>query len=194
MRERSPDPKWQDVDFDAKTISKTNVVYCGELTAIPEFVTALKSQPGNDAVLDAITNPFEALYHQTVHEKPIAFGVLNRIADSVARNDERLKRTLEYNRAYVRSSIPRLKLTEYVYADALFPGRWPPARAYISYVHDGLAKRRTRSCTSNQAGSCAADSNRQSDRLSSRHWHLQSQSRTPAWADRCCRRAKCSAQ
>jgi hypothetical protein len=78
---------------------------------VPEFVRVLKAQPGNGAVLDMVSNPFDPMYHQTIHEKPMAFGLLARTPHSVAVKNEELKRVFasgeysklrdEYNIRYV---------------------------------------------------------------------------------------------
>jgi hypothetical protein len=70
---------------------------------VPEFVSILKAQPGNGAVLDTVSEPFQTMYYQTVHEKPVALGysVLSRTPRSVAMKGEELKRLIDngdYNR------------------------------------------------------------------------------------------------
>jgi hypothetical protein len=62
---------------------------------VPAFVSILKAQPGNGAVLDTVSDPFETMYYQTIHEKPMAFGVLSRTPHSVVSKDEELKRLIE---------------------------------------------------------------------------------------------------
>lgn len=52
----------------------------------PPFVRKLQTLPPA-GVLDAVSSPTEALYYQTIHEKPLAFGYLARIPQSVALDD-----------------------------------------------------------------------------------------------------------
>jgi hypothetical protein len=70
---------------------------------VPEFVSILKAQPRNGAVLDTVSEPFQTMYHQTVHEKPmaLAFSVLSRTPRSVAMEGEKVKRLIE-NGDYIK--------------------------------------------------------------------------------------------
>jgi hypothetical protein len=70
---------------------------------VPEFVSILKAKPGNGAVLDTVSDPFQIMYHQTVHEKPMAsaVSVLSRTPHSVAMKQEELKRLVE-NGDYIK--------------------------------------------------------------------------------------------
>jgi len=70
---------------------------------VPEFVSILKAQPRNGAVLDTVSKPFQTMYHQTVHEKPmaLAFSVLSRTPRSVAMEGEEVKRLIE-NGDYIK--------------------------------------------------------------------------------------------
>jgi hypothetical protein len=54
--------------------------------AVPSYVSALKSLPPG-AVLDLASNGPQALYYQTVHEHPIAFGYISRTPTSVDKAD-----------------------------------------------------------------------------------------------------------
>jgi hypothetical protein len=55
-------------------------------TEVPSYVTALKTLPAG-AVIDLASNGPQALYYQTVHEKPIAFGYISRTPTSVDQAD-----------------------------------------------------------------------------------------------------------
>jgi hypothetical protein len=70
---------------------------------VPEFVSILKAKPGKEAVLDTVSDPFQTMYHQTVHEKPMAsaVSVLSRTPHSVAMEGEEVKRLIE-NGDYIR--------------------------------------------------------------------------------------------
>jgi len=57
--------------------------------AMPAYVSALRSLPGG-AVLDLASNGPLALYYQTAHEKPIAFGYISRTPTSVDVTDQAL--------------------------------------------------------------------------------------------------------
>jgi hypothetical protein len=54
---------------------------------IPEYVRVLKGLPGDDGVLDTVSLPALSLLYQTVHEKPLAFGYVSRLPQSVATQD-----------------------------------------------------------------------------------------------------------
>jgi hypothetical protein len=69
--------------------------------SIPAFALVLKEQPGSGGVLDTVSGPFDPLFHQTVHEKPMAFGLLSRIPASVERKNEELTRAFN-NEEYER--------------------------------------------------------------------------------------------
>jgi hypothetical protein len=71
------------------------------LLPVPAFAVVLKEQPGGGGVLDTVSGPFDPLFHQTVHEKPMAFGLLSRIPASVERKNEELKRAFN-NEEYAR--------------------------------------------------------------------------------------------
>lgn len=57
--------------------------------AMPPYVAALRDLPAG-AVLDLASNGPLALYYQTVHEKPIAFGYISRTPTSVDADDQAL--------------------------------------------------------------------------------------------------------
>lgn len=53
---------------------------------VPAYVEALRDLP-EGAVVDLASNAPQALYYQTVHHKPIAFGYISRTPTSVDQND-----------------------------------------------------------------------------------------------------------
>jgi hypothetical protein len=57
--------------------------------AMPSYVAALRDLP-RGAVLDLASNGPLALYYQTSHEKPIAFGYISRTPTSVDAADQAL--------------------------------------------------------------------------------------------------------
>lgn len=59
--------------------------------AVPEYVTVLRDLPGKEGVVDTVSAPSFAMFYQTIHQKPLAFGYLAREPESVAAHD----RTLE---------------------------------------------------------------------------------------------------
>jgi hypothetical protein len=61
--------------------------------AVPSYVAALKTLPAG-AVIDLASNGPQALYYQTVHEKPIAFGYISRTPTSVDQADMGLARLI----------------------------------------------------------------------------------------------------
>jgi len=64
---------------------------------VPDFVNILKAEPGNGAVLDTVSEPFQMMYHQTIHGKPMASacGVLSRTPHSAAMTGEAIERLFE---------------------------------------------------------------------------------------------------
>jgi hypothetical protein len=57
---------------------------------IPEYAKVLRSLPGNDGVLDLVSDRSSSLLYQTVHEKPLAFGYLARVPASVDGKDRKI--------------------------------------------------------------------------------------------------------
>jgi len=57
---------------------------------IPEWVQVLKNLPGNEGVLDTVSLPSMVLLYQTVHQKPVAFGYVSRLPESLLAKDEEL--------------------------------------------------------------------------------------------------------
>jgi hypothetical protein len=66
--------------------------------AVPPYVDILRDLPGRDGVLDAVSDQSYALFYQTIHQKPLAFGYLAREPESVASRDEALNDLLEQKR------------------------------------------------------------------------------------------------
>ena len=64
----------------------------------PDYITLLHSLPGNDAVVDTISRAPIALYYQTIHEKPMAFGYVSRIPASTAAKDKALRAVIDAGR------------------------------------------------------------------------------------------------
>jgi hypothetical protein len=68
------------------------------LVAVPKYVDILRDLPGRDGVLDAVSDQSYALFYQTIHHKPLAFGYLAREPQSVASRDKALEELLEQKR------------------------------------------------------------------------------------------------
>jgi len=62
--------------------------------AIPPYVNFLKDLPDSKGIVDTIAKPRLALYYQTIHEKPMAFGYVSRIPTSVNKKDEELQQVI----------------------------------------------------------------------------------------------------
>ena len=60
----------------------------------PQFVKELKKLP-EGAVYDARDTKFHALYYQTVHQKPMAYGYIARVSGSVDAKSQELRRAFE---------------------------------------------------------------------------------------------------
>jgi hypothetical protein len=50
--------------------------------AVPAYVKAIAAAPGDGGVIDLVNKPPIILYHQTLHERPIAFGYIARFPAS----------------------------------------------------------------------------------------------------------------
>jgi len=87
--------------------------------AVPKYVDIVRDLPGRDGVLDLVATPSLALFYQTVHQKPLAFGYLARLPESVVARDRQLERLLaearfdrlwpDYRLRYVVSADQRLR-------------------------------------------------------------------------------------
>lgn len=60
-----------------------------------EYVNVLKNLPGNEGVVDLVAPPAWALYYQTIHDKPMAFGYVARVPRSVHEKEHELRQTLQ---------------------------------------------------------------------------------------------------
>jgi hypothetical protein len=58
---------------------------------VPDYVAFLQQLPPNSSVMDTLSRPCFALYYQTVHEKPMAYGYVARIPQSVREQEHALK-------------------------------------------------------------------------------------------------------
>lgn len=65
--------------------------------SIPPYVSVLRELPGKEGVLDTVSSPTLALYYQTVHEKPLAFGYVSRVPTSVNAKDRELAKAIKAN-------------------------------------------------------------------------------------------------
>ncbi len=78
------------------------------LIPVPEYINVLKKLPGNGGVIDLVNTRTLALYYQTIHEKPIAFGYVSRVPKSVKEKDDQLKAIIkrrEFSRLYAEYNI-----------------------------------------------------------------------------------------
>lgn len=57
----------------------------------PGYVAFLEQLPRNSPVLDTLSRPCLALYYQTIHEQPLAFGYVARVPQSVREQEDALK-------------------------------------------------------------------------------------------------------
>jgi hypothetical protein len=86
---------------------------------VPKYVEIVRDLPGRDGVLDMVATPSVAMFYQTIHQKPLAFGYLAREPTSVASRDRQLETLLsdarfdrlwpDYRLRYVVSADPRLR-------------------------------------------------------------------------------------
>ncbi|MDH5769659.1 MAG: hypothetical protein OEZ31_12000, partial [Nitrospirota bacterium] len=90
---------------------------------IPPYVNFLKDLPDTKGIVDTTASPGLALYYQTIHEKPIAFGYLSRIPGSVNAEDQKLRQLIsdkqyillyrDYNIRYLVTDADTEIATEY---------------------------------------------------------------------------------
>ena len=59
---------------------------------VPPYVRVLKTLPDDGGIIDMVSRPTRALYYQTIHEKPVAFGYVARIPASVREEERTVKR------------------------------------------------------------------------------------------------------
>ncbi|MDH5661375.1 MAG: hypothetical protein OEY92_00105 [Elusimicrobiota bacterium] len=91
--------------------------------AIPPYVDFLKDLPDSKGIVDTIARPTLALYYQTIHEKPMAFGYVSRIPRSVNAKDQELRQVIhdkqyillyrDYNIRYLVTDADTDIVTEY---------------------------------------------------------------------------------
>ncbi len=62
---------------------------------IPPYVKVLKDLPDKRGVIDMVSTATFALYFQTIHEKPLAFGYFARISENVLKKNNYLMQLLE---------------------------------------------------------------------------------------------------
>lgn len=71
------------------------------LPVVPGQVQVLEDLPGQDAVADVGYGVIRALYYQTIHERPIAFGHVSRMPASAVVHEQEMRQVLasgEYER------------------------------------------------------------------------------------------------
>jgi len=61
---------------------------------LPDFVRELKKLP-DGAIYDARSSKFHALYYQTIHQRPMAFGYISRVPKSVDAKSTELRQVFE---------------------------------------------------------------------------------------------------
>ena len=61
---------------------------------VPDFVRELKKLP-DGAIYDARNSKFHALYYQTIHQRPMAFGYISRTSKSVDAKSKELRQVFE---------------------------------------------------------------------------------------------------
>jgi hypothetical protein len=64
---------------------------------VPPYVRILKTLPDDGGIIDMFSRPTLALYLQTIHEKPVAFGYVARIPTSVREEEHRIKQLVRDN-------------------------------------------------------------------------------------------------
>ena len=64
------------------------------MNPLPDFVRELKKLP-DGAIYDVRNSKFHALFYQTIHQKPMAFGYISRPTRSVEAKSTELRRTFE---------------------------------------------------------------------------------------------------
>ena len=57
---------------------------------VPDYVQFLAKLPGDEPVADAGNGPIKAMYHQTIHQRPMAFGHLARMPASSTANEQQM--------------------------------------------------------------------------------------------------------
>ena len=91
---------------------------------IPRYINFLKDLPDTKGIVDTTARrPGLALYYQTIHEKPMAFGYVSRIPRSVNTKDRKLRQVIrdkqyillyrDYNIRYLVTNADTDIVTEY---------------------------------------------------------------------------------
>jgi hypothetical protein len=83
---------------------------------LPDFVRELKKLP-DGAVYDVRSSKFHALYYQTIHQRPMAFGYISRPTRTVDAKSTELRRTFEtgdYEKLYVEYGFRYLILPRHM--------------------------------------------------------------------------------
>ncbi|GAI40243.1 unnamed protein product, partial [marine sediment metagenome] len=104
------------IEYLPKPIPASKVV-------IPRYINFLKDLPDTKGIVDTTAKPVLALYYQTIHEKPMAFGHVSRIPKSVNIKDQKLRQLIrdkqyillyrDYNIRYLVTDADTDILTEY---------------------------------------------------------------------------------
>ena len=87
---------------NAKDVSKLIAYPLKRENPLPDFVRELQKLP-DGAIYDVRSSKFHALYYQTVHQRPMAYGYIARVARSVDAKSTDLRRVFEmgdYARLY----------------------------------------------------------------------------------------------
>ncbi|HKB14828.1 MAG TPA: hypothetical protein VKF62_02130, partial [Planctomycetota bacterium] len=100
----------------------------------PAYVRVLRTLPDDGAVLDLHAGPGRALYHQTGHGRPLAFGYLSRLPASVVARTRGIAQALEHGDL---ESLCRTFAVRYLVVDAGAKDRIAPV-ADVLYA-DGEA-------------------------------------------------------
>lgn len=66
--------------------------------SVPAYVEELKKIPGKEGIIDLVASPSRALYYQTIHEKPMAFGYVSRTPVSVFMKDRAVQQAIKEKR------------------------------------------------------------------------------------------------
>jgi hypothetical protein len=78
---------------------------------VPPYVEVLKTLPDDGGIIDVVSRSTLALYYQTLHEKPMAFGYVARIPTSVRNKEQKIRelvRNKEYGILYCRYGLKYL--------------------------------------------------------------------------------------
>ena len=76
------------VEYLPKTIPRTRI-------QTPEYVEILKRRDGDRGLLDTVSDQTHALYYQTIHQKPLAFGYVSRYPVDTEKRNQRIRQLLD---------------------------------------------------------------------------------------------------